>query len=83
MLRFFDAKVSLRTRRSRLSLILISFSHVSRILVILYSCTLVKELNADVEKICKHLRRVRFLFRNEAYEFLRCEGCGQIVRLPL
>jgi len=37
----------------------------------------------DVVKVCKHLRKIRFLFRNERYEFLRCEGCGQIVRLPL
>ena len=34
-------------------------------------------------KVCSHLRKIRFLFRNEEYEFLRCEGCGQIVRLPL
>ena len=37
----------------------------------------------DVAKVCKHLRKIRFLFRDERYEFLRCEGCGQIVRLPL
>jgi len=37
----------------------------------------------DVVKVCKHLRKIRFLFRDERYEFLRCEGCGQIVRLPL
>jgi hypothetical protein len=37
----------------------------------------------DAVKVCKHLRKIRFLFRNERYEFLRCEGCGQIVRLPL
>lgn len=37
----------------------------------------------DVAIVCKHLRKIRFLFRNERYEFLRCEGCGQIVRLPL
>jgi hypothetical protein len=34
-------------------------------------------------KVCKHPRKVRFLFRTDLYEFLRCEGCGQIVRLPL
>jgi hypothetical protein len=37
----------------------------------------------DVVKVCKHLRNIRFLFRDESHEFLRCEGCGQIVRLPL
>jgi len=37
----------------------------------------------DVVKVCKHLRKIRFLFRDERYEFLRCEGCGQIVRLPI
>jgi hypothetical protein len=37
----------------------------------------------DVVRVCKHLRKIRFLFRDERYEFLRCEGCGQIVRLPL
>jgi hypothetical protein len=37
----------------------------------------------DVVKVCKHLRKIRYLFRDERYEFLRCEGCGQIVRLPL
>jgi hypothetical protein len=37
----------------------------------------------DAVKVCKHLRKIRFLFRDERYEFLRCEGCGQIVRLPL
>lgn len=37
----------------------------------------------DVVKVCKHLRDSRWLFRNDQYEFLRCEGCGQIVRLPL
>jgi len=36
-----------------------------------------------VVKVCKHPRKVRFLFRDDLYEFLRCEGCGQIVRLPL
>ena len=34
-------------------------------------------------KVCKHPRKVRYLFRDDLYEFLRCEGCGQIVRLPL
>jgi len=34
-------------------------------------------------KVCEHLRKIRFLFRDERYEFLRCERCGQIVRLPL
>jgi hypothetical protein len=34
-------------------------------------------------KVYKHPRKVRFLFRDDLYEFLRCEGCGQIVRLPL
>ena len=37
----------------------------------------------DVVKVCRHVRTIRFLFRNDRYEFLRCEGCGQIVRLPL
>lgn len=37
----------------------------------------------DAVKICKHPKKIRFLFRNDLYEFLRCEGCGQIVRLPL
>ncbi len=37
----------------------------------------------DTVKICKHPKKIRFLFRNDLYEFLRCEGCGQIVRLPL
>jgi hypothetical protein len=37
----------------------------------------------DVVKVCKHPKKIRFLFRNDLYEFLRCEGCGQIVRLPL
>jgi len=41
----------------------------------------VKESN--VVKLCAHLRKVRFLFRNDRYEFLRCERCGQIVRLPV
>jgi hypothetical protein len=36
-----------------------------------------------VLKVCKHPKKVRFLFRDDLYEFLRCEGCGQIVRLPL
>jgi len=36
-----------------------------------------------IAKVCQHLKRVRYLFRNEYYEFLRCEGCGQIVRLPV
>ena len=36
-----------------------------------------------VVKMCKHPKKVRFLFRNDLYEFLRCEGCGQILRLPL
>jgi hypothetical protein len=38
---------------------------------------------SNVVKVCNHLRKIRFLFRNEEYEFLRCESCGQIVRLPL
>ena len=37
----------------------------------------------ETVKVCKHPRKVRFLFRDDLYEFLRCEGCGQIVRLPL
>lgn len=37
----------------------------------------------DVVKACGHLRKIRFLFRDDKFEFLRCEGCGQIVRLPL
>ena len=36
-----------------------------------------------VVKECKHPRKVRFLFRDDLYEFLRCEGCGQILRLPV
>jgi hypothetical protein len=40
-----------------------------------------KEFNAV--GVCRHLRRIRFLFRDERFEFLRCEGCGEIVRLPL
>lgn len=34
-------------------------------------------------KVCTHLKRIRYLFRDDSFEFLRCEGCGEIVRLPL
>jgi len=44
---------------------------------------LVIDLKTAVVKVCNHLKRIRFLFRNDEFEFLRCEGCGQIVRLPL
>ena len=45
---------------------------------------LVNELeDLNVVKICGHLKKIRFLFRTDQFEFLRCEGCGQIVRLPL
>jgi translation initiation factor 2 beta subunit (eIF-2beta)/eIF-5 len=40
-----------------------------------------KEFNAV--GVCGHMRRTRFLFRDERFEFLRCEGCGEILRLPL
>jgi hypothetical protein len=39
--------------------------------------------NIKMVKVCGHLTKTRFLFRDEQYEFLRCEHCGQIVRLPL
>ncbi len=45
---------------------------------------MVKDLKEfDVAGVCGHLRKIRFLFRDDQFEFLRCEGCGQIVRLPL
>ena len=37
----------------------------------------------DAVRVCRHMRRIRYLFRDESNEFLRCEGCGQIMRLPL
>jgi hypothetical protein len=44
----------------------------------------VKDLNElKAVKVCKHLKKIRFLFRDDQFEFLRCEGCGQIVRLPI
>ncbi len=67
------------------SLDLSTFSHVSSISVAedLMISLVIRLAQFRPVRVCRHLSRVRFLFRDEAFEFLRCEGCGQIVRLPL
>ena len=58
-----------------------SLQVIRAIALLVVTVTNLKEFSAV--RVCRHLRRIRFLFRDERFEFLRCEGCGEIVRLPL